>query len=108
MTLRQKQSAFARMVAILISEINRRGYFVTFAEAYRRKGVGWGKSLHRKRLAIDLNLFNKRGKYLTTTKAHRPFGIFWEELGQRQGLPLSWGGYFGDGNHYSLTHEGIR
>ena len=101
MTLRQKQSRFAEMVADLLEYIYDSGYEVTFAEAYRRKGVGNSWSLHRKRLAIDLNLF-KDGRYLTSTKAHRRFGEFWERLGG------SWGGRFGDGNHYSLEHGGVK
>jgi len=107
MTLRQKQSAFAGLVPLLIAEIYRRGYEVTFGETYRRKGVGWEKSLHRKRLAIDLNLF-KNGKYLKKTKDWERFGIFWEKLGKKRDLPLCWGGRFNDGNHLSLSHGGVR
>ena len=107
MTLRQKQSLFARCMAQLIIEMYARGYEVTLAESYRRKGVGWAKSLHRKRLAQDLNLF-LNGRYLTSTKAHEQFGIWWERLGMRKQIPLCWGGRFNDGNHYSLSHGGIK
>ena len=110
MRLREKQSLFAALVPLLIAEMYHRGYEVTLGEAWRRPGVGWRLSLHRKRLAIDLNLF-RRGRYLTTTKAHKPFGVWWEGLGKKLGLPLVWGGRFkpvSDGNHYGFSHGGVR
>jgi len=110
MTLRQKQSLFARCVALLIQEAERQGYEVTLGEAYRspeeaarlaKAGKGIVNSLHGQRLAIDLNLF-KDGKYLSSTKAHEPLGNWWEYL-----HPLCrWGGRFNDGNHYSFEHGG--
>ena len=63
------------------------------------------------KLAIDLDLF-KDGEgfemgckvYLTKTEDHRKLGEFWESL-----HPLCrWGGRFGDGNHYSLEHGGVK
>lgn len=103
MTLRKKQSKFVKMVALLILHAEQLGYEITFGDAYRDKRVTYGslKSLHRKRLAIDLNLF-KNGEYLTTTKDHMPLGKYWESIGG------SWGGRFGDGNHYSIEHNGFR
>lgn len=100
-TLREKQSRFARMVASLIAEATRRGYEVTFGDAYRDTRVyGHPRSLHGKRLAIDLNLF-KDGEYLSKTSQHRELGEWWESIGG------TWGGRFNDGNHYSLKHGGI-
>lgn len=110
MTLREKQSLFAMLVAQLLLEAHHRGYQVTFGEAYRspeeaarlaKLGKGILASLHIQRLAIDLNLF-KDGKYLTSTEAHRPLGEWWEALHEL----CRWGGRFKDGNHYSLTHGG--
>ena len=110
MTLRQKQSIFARHVACLILQAEHLGYEVTFAEAYRtpeqaaanaRRGTGIKNSLHTQRLAIDLNLF-RDGKYLSSTEAHRPLGEWWE----KQHELARWGGRFRDGNHYSFTHGG--
>jgi len=96
MTLRQKQSKFAKMVALLILFANEQGYEVTFGDAYRDPRCKYGSevSFHRKRLAVDLNLF-KNGQYLTATKRHEPLGLFWESMGG------TWGGRFEDGNHYS-------
>ena len=94
MTLRQKQSKFAKMVPLLILYAYELGYEITYGDMWARTGHRRG-SFHYKRLAIDLNLF-KNGRYLRSTKAHKPLGRFWVELGG------SWGGAWGDGNHYSL------
>ena len=94
MTLRQKQSKFARMVAVLILHAYDQGYEITLGDAWAKTGHKTN-SKHYVRLAIDLNLF-KDGKYLRSTEAHRPLGEFWEGLG---GI---WGGRFEDGNHYEL------
>lgn len=109
MTLRQKQSKFARMVADLIIKAEEMGYEVTLGDAFRdsrlhgvmgeKKGYGSANSFHKQRLAIDLNLF-KDGQYLEGTEAHKPLGEWWESQGG------TWGGRFkngnSDGNHYSL------
>jgi len=118
LTLRQKQSLFAALVPLLIAEMYRRRYEVTFGETWRslqeakrlaRRGIGIKNSLHTQRLAIDLNLF-KKGRWLSSTKAHEPFGIWWEKLGKKLGIPLCWGGRFKrpDGGHYALSHQGVR
>jgi hypothetical protein len=94
-TLREKQSEFARAVPRLIDYAFSVGYEVTLGDAYRdpRAPYGSKSSKHRRRLAIDLNLF-KNGVYLTTTEDHRELGEYWEKIG---GI---WGGRFDDGNHY--------
>ena len=112
-TLGQKQRRFARMVGQLIAYAYANGYELTFGDAYRDPRVhgAYGTratgsysapfSLHKQRLAIDLNLF-RDGQYLTATEDHRPLGEYWESIGG------TWGGRFGDGNHYSLEHEGRK
>lgn len=109
-TLREKQSRFARMVPRLLDWAFANGYEVTLGEAERPKaqaalnaksGKGIANSLHTVRLAIDLHLF-RDGVYLDSTEAHRPMGEFWESIGG------AWGGRFGDGNHYSLAHDGRK
>lgn len=111
MTLREKQSKFARMVAQLIEKAFELGYEVTLGDAFRdprlhgaigvKKGYGHPKSCHKLRLAIDLNMF-KNGQFLVTTEDHRPLGEWWESIGG------TWGGRFNDANHYSLEHEGMK
>lgn len=137
-TLRQKQSRFARMEAQLVLYMFSQGYEVTRGEGYRtdeqaeinRMGQANRLSLaslikvrfptlaqcienngrtvsqssvHPLRLASDLNLF-KNGDFLSDSEAHRPFGEWWE----RQSTDARWGGRWGDGNHYSLEHNGVK
>lgn len=93
MTLRERQSVFARKVALLIQFAYELGYELTFGDAYAKSGHIKG-SYHYNRLAVDLNLF-RNGKYLDSTEDHEPLGLFWESIGG------SWGGRWDDGNHYS-------
>jgi len=99
-SLREKQSRFVRVVALLIMRADRLGYEYTFSDAFATSGH-MPNSLHYIRLAIDLNLFEE-GKYLRTVKDHEVLGLYWESIGG------SWGGRFRDGNHYSLEHNGVR
>lgn len=116
MTLIQKQFMFASLVPLLITEARKLGYQVTLGEAYRspeeakrlaklKKGIA--KSLHTVKLAIDLNLF-RDGKYLTDTEAHRALGTWWELQSAGKDFNCTWGGHWGDGNHYSIEHEGKK
>jgi hypothetical protein len=98
MSLREKQSKFAKMVADLIIFAYSKGYEITLGDAYAKIGHK-DKSNHYIRLAIDLNLF-KDGVWIQTTEGHRELGEYWESIGG------SWGGRFMDGNHYSIEHEG--
>ena len=113
MTLREKQSLFARNIAKLIQFAYAEGYEVTFAEAYRppelaalyaEQGRGIANSLHTKRLAVDLNLFLE-GKYLSSSESHRVLGAYWKTLHPDN----RWGGDFRkpDGCHYSMYHGGV-
>lgn len=110
-TLRQQQTRFAKMVPRLIDKAFSMGYEVTLGDAYRdprvhgdmgvRKSYSHPRSAHKIRLAIDINLF-RDGEYLEGSEAHMQLGEFWESIGG------TWGGRFGDGNHYSLEREGIK
>lgn len=100
MTLRQKQSLFVELLAKLFLFAYENGYELTLGDAFARTGHS-KNSNHYIRLAIDLNLF-KNGVYLKDTLSHLPLGEFWEELHEL----CCWGGRWGDGNHYSLEHEG--
>lgn len=115
MTLREKQTTFALLVADLILHARSLGYDVSFGEAWRSKeeaarlakaGLGIANSLHTQRLAIDLNLF-KNGEWLKTSAAHRPLGEYWE-LQSGSDYQCCWGGRFGDGGHYSIAHGGKK
>lgn len=112
--LGEKQRIFTFNLSHLIQFVYKAGYQLTLGEAYRtpeqaalnaKSGAGISNSLHTKRLAIDMNLF-KDGDWLQDSESHRQFGTFWKTL-----HPLNrWGGDFKkpDGNHYSMTHEGIQ
>ena len=112
MSLRKKQSEFAKLVGKLILKAYDLGYEVTLGDAYRdprvhgamgvRKSYSHPKSAHKIRLAIDLNLF-KNGELLETSDDHRPLGEWWE----KQHPMARWGGRFSDGNHYSWFHDGV-
>ena len=110
MTLRQKQSAFARLYAKLILHAYELGFEITLGHTLRSeieaKRLGMEKSLHRLKLAGDLNLF-RNGRYLRSTKSHKPLGIWWEKQSTNR-YTCCWGGRFGDGNHYSIMHQGRK
>lgn len=112
-SLGAKQELFAFLFPKLLDFAHSQGYRVRIGEVWRgdeqqkaniAKGSSKvGRSLHQDKLAVDLNLF-KDSDFLETTEEHRPLGEFWESL-----HPLCrWGGEFGDGNHYSITHGGRR
>lgn len=100
-SLRERQSEFAAMVAVLILWGKEQGYEMTFGHAYRCEDcqIGMKNSLHKERLAIDLNLF-RDGKYLRETEDYLPLGQKWESMGG------TWGGRFDDGMHFSLPLPG--
>jgi hypothetical protein len=111
-TLRQKQSLFAQLFGTLIARIYEQGYECTLDWVYRPPeiaayyadlGIGIRSSLHTVKLAADVNLF-RGGVWLRTSEEHRPFGEWWE----MQHPLCRWGGRFGDGNHYSLEHDGRK
>ena len=113
MSLRQKQSEFARLVARLIDKAGELGYDVTLGDAYRdprvhgalgvKMGYGHSKSAHKQRCAIDLNLFLD-GEFCGDTESHRALGEWWEQ----QHPNARWGGRFADGNHYSFEVGGVK
>ncbi len=108
--LLEQQQRFAAMVATLIAQAQHLGYQVTLGEAFRtpeaaalnaQQGDGIANSLHTKKLAIDLQLFHG-AMYLKSSLDYEPLGLWWEQQGG------SWGGRFGDYDHFSLSYEGVR
>ena len=117
LTLGQKQRLFVKLVSKLIDYAYSSGYELSFGEAYRSpeqakinaaSGAGISNSLHISRLAIDLNLF-RNGEYFDESAAHKPLGEFWESLSTPD-YTCVWGGRFQkpDGNHYSISHNGVK
>lgn len=115
MTLGEKQRLFMRLLTKLLTWVHEQPDYELVggelqrskaqAEANAASGSGIANSLHTKLLAIDLMLFIK-GIYQTESEAYRPLGEFWKSL-----HPLCrWGGDFQtrpDGDHFSITHEGV-
>jgi hypothetical protein len=112
-TLGEKQELFTEFLARLIAWSYARGYRIRIGEVYRppetaaamaASGKGIKNSLHILKLAADLHLF-KDGVFLVDSEAHRPLGEFWKSLHTE----ARWGGDFArrDGNHYSITHNGV-
>lgn len=110
LTLRKRQSEFAKKLPVLLLYAHTLGYELTIGDV--KANTGHSKnSCHYIQLAVDLNLF-KDGKYLKDTEDHKKLGEFWESIGG------SWGGRFGeskpgagdgfDGNHYSLSWQGRK
>lgn len=115
MTLREKQSIFVREIADLIQFATNEKYELTFGECWRspeeaqrlaNADKGIKNSLHTVRLAIDLLLF-KDGKWLKNTEDYLILGKYWEAK-TRPDLQFTWGGRFGDGNHFSIAHAGKK
>jgi hypothetical protein len=111
-TLGEKQRLFTRLVPRLLTRIHGAAHDVALGWAYRppecaehlaAAGKGIRSSLHTEKLAVDLDLFY-HGTYLSDTEAHRPFGEYWESLHAL----CRWGGRWGDGNHYSMEHNGRK
>ena len=114
----QKQQAFARLIASLITFAYAQGYKITLGEAYRTPeqakwnaahGLGIANSLHISRLAMDFIVW-KDGKMLTSFEDHKPLGEHWESL-STPGLQCCWGGRFHsivDSGHFSISHNGYK
>ena len=98
---RKQQSEFVKAVGLLIIYAYSLGYELTFSDTYPGKFKHKKSGQHPKGLAIDINLF-KNNRYLRSTKAHEFLGIHWEALGG------TWGGRWGDGNHYSWNERLIN
>jgi hypothetical protein len=112
MTVSEKQRLFTKLTGKLILWAYEHGYELTYGEAWRtqaqakeyaRTGKGIANSLHIDRLAVDFNLF-VAGEYKTASEAYKPLGEYWESLHP----DCAWGGRFGDGNHFSLAHNGRK
>lgn len=108
LSLRQKQSLFAKLLGQLIGFIYSMGWEITFGDFNRpdRKGH-MGDSLHYYRLAADMNLFVAGAWKKVDCPEWQSIGRFWKALD-----PLcAWGGDFRgdvDLNHFSVAHDGKK
>jgi hypothetical protein len=103
---REARVNFTYALAQLVLKARDLGFEAAFAEGMDRvttkdpttdhmKG-----SLHELGLAQDVDLY-RNGVYIQATGGHALLGQWWEEYGVLMGWPLTWGGRFKDGNHYS-------
>ena len=113
MTYREARCRFSEALAELVLHARDLGYEIAFNEVMDRVTVKdpttdhMKGSLHELGLAADLDLY-QGGRYLEKTEDHRVLGEWWEARGTNLGLPLTWGGRFNDGNHYSLAWQGRK
>ena len=96
--LGDKQRKFARDFTLLLQYAFSLGYKVTFPPEHENHIPN---SLHYIGLAKDINLFIDND-YLTETEDYKDLGAFWRFLGN------TWGGDWGDGNHFSIEHNGVK
>ena len=103
MNLGAKQERFSYMLMQLLVFIHSKGYKIRFGHAQRCENcvTGHKNSLHKLKLAVDLNLL-KDNVLLEKSEEHLEPGLYWESIGG------TWGGRWGDGNHYSLSYRGMK
>jgi hypothetical protein len=121
MKLSELQSIFAVNAALLILEINKRGFTCRFGEAWRtpemaamyaKEGTGIKHSLHCDRMAVDL-LISKDGVWLTDTESYRFAGVYWCSLNTLNRWGGDWDGDGvpdpgeNDGNHFECRREPV-
>lgn len=107
MNLLEKQFRFTYALSFLVPFAFRKGYYLTYGDAYRdpeyNNSVGGHKySTHQSRLAVDFNLFID-GEYITDSDhpAWVELHNEWERLGGSKMIKK-------DANHFSFKHNGIR
>lgn len=110
MTLRQARQKFSKMVSKLLRWLDEDGqaYAIDMARRCQTCQIGHPKSLHKLGLAIDLLFYDDPDgdgdpdNYRQDMAAYVRAGHYWESIGG------TWGGRFGDGNHFSLAWGGMR
>jgi len=108
MKLSCKQQLFTFMTGQLIKFAYDNGFGLTYDDAKRDVRIKYPykvhpNSLHYLRLAVDYNVW-RGNKLLNKSEDFMELGEFWESIGG------AWGGRFasGDGNHFSLEHNGMK
>jgi hypothetical protein len=107
-SLGKKQELFAWAMGKLLCYVYERGYRARLGDFHRPDKQGhMPGSLHYEKLAGDVNVFFE-GKWLDSYDAGP---LVWDDLGWywKQLHPLcTWGGDFGDFNHFSVTNGGKK
>lgn len=105
MTLRERQSLFAKLLGELLVWIYAQGWEVTMGDANRPDLAGhMPGSCHFVRLACDLNLFVSGVWQTKACPEWDAIGVKWESMH----TDCRWGGRFAkpDQNHVSITYLG--
>ena len=103
MTLREKQSYFAKLLGVLVCYIETQGWELTFGDFWRGDKQGHKpNSLHYERLAADLNLFVNDEWKQGDCPEWQKIGRVWKSFDDL----CAWGGDFADYNHFSITDHG--
>lgn len=119
MKLSDKQAYFADLMLLLKLYCRLAlgdEYRLRLSYAYRDERCneaigGHPRSTHVNRLAEDLVLdrrVNGSWVYQRRSDQYEVLGTFWEQLGEALDVKLRWGGRWGDGNHFSWEHGGIK
>jgi hypothetical protein len=108
-----KQARFNYKQGMFCVWCKENGYILTDGDAYRdprlhgeigvKKGYGHKSSGHKNRLARDYNL-RINGFLCTKTEEYRVIGEKWLTMDE----DAAWGGEWGDGNHFSFEHNGVK
>jgi hypothetical protein len=115
MKLIEKQKLFPLLLAQFYLDLKKRGYEFTLGESYRPpetaklyqlEGRGIATSNHCIKIAQDLNLF-KNGFFLSKLEQYQEAGNLWESYSTNE-YQCCWGGEWGDADHFSLEHNGVR
>jgi hypothetical protein len=115
MKLLEKQFLFAECLSNFILTLIEMGYRVKIgevlrtkemAEIYAQHGMGIKNSNHLLSIAVDLQLF-KNNIWLTRTEDYEPAGELWESYSTKE-VEFCWGGRFGDSDHFSIAHNGVK
>jgi hypothetical protein len=111
--LSNKQRRFTRLQAEFVLWAFDNGFELTDGDAYRdprvhgelgdKKAYGHRSSGHKNRLARDYNLFINN-IYCTESEDYRELGEKWLSMDD----DAAWGGDWGDGNHFSFKHNGVK
>lgn len=103
MATNKEQFEFVKLVSLWLPRVvyycEQNNTFATFGDAYRDPRCPYGseRSKHHERLAIDINLIKNR-KLIRDSQGHSELGEEWKRISSN----CTWGGRWGDFNHYSF------
>lgn len=123
MTLGTKQALFTKRICRLVEYINSdpdtRARFDQVkrtqaeADANAASGAGIANSLHRLGLAADILIdkydpVKNRWVWQKDSEVYRKYGEWWVKQWATPEAVCCWGGEWGDGNHFSIAHNGVK